>query len=232
MLKRTKALLIIGCCVFGLSVSGIIVYKSAFAKASKDSSLGKSLKTAVFDGDKHNKVVAKVNGISISKADVNYIIWVDNNSIDSNNKSRNESDAIQKCAKEKLLLSEAKKHNVSLTDNEIKKMREQLKSSVPNNPKENQDFISALGMTEDQVIDFILQKQVEYKIEYKYLSSEVLPLVLSDTYETKNSALADSITDLKSLKSDADGNQKKQKILNLFEAYKNMLLSDAKLEIT
>lgn len=230
MSKKMKVLIIVVCCVIGLSIIGIIVCKTAFAKPAKDSSLAKSLKSSVLDSG-NEKVVAKVNGISISKADVNYIMWVQKNSSDNNNKSMNETDAIKQSAKEKLLLSEAKSHNVSLTDDEIAKMRELLKSSVANNPEGNKDFISELGLSEDEVIDFTLQKQVDYTIENKYLTSVVMPLVLSKTYKTKNSELSEAITTYKSVDKDKFGNKQQQNILNLFEAYKNMLLSNAKLEI-
>lgn len=231
MSRKIKIFAITGCLIFTLGVCGVMVYSFAYTKDTKASSLGKGLKKAVFEKDVQNQVIARVNGINISQADVNFMIWEHDNSPDNNSSSdsMNQEEAIKEVAKEKLLLSEARKNNISLSDDQIQKMRSLLISSISNNLKENQDFINALEMSKDQVVDFVLQKEVAEKKMASYLSSKVLPMVLGDSYYTTDSNLNKAITELRRT---ADGNERMQRLSTMYDAYKNMLLNSADLELS
>lgn len=221
-----KAIALITIISIFLSASTVFAFTSGII--SKDFLAGKSLKEAKGN---ENKIVAKINGEDIYSDDVAFIKWQYNNSSSDSSQSVNtdksEKGIIEKIAKEKLSLQEAKKNGIALTDAELKSIKERVESSYNKNIELNDEFLKGLDITKDEFMKQMVTIEINRNIKTKFMK-KIFSDISNNSFLVSDKNLSKKIEDFRSYieqtKSNASNTnigEATSKILEIYDDYIN-----------
>jgi hypothetical protein len=206
---------------------------------SKATKLAKSYKENVKKKKDKDKIVAKVNDINIYASEVDYLKWqydcAPNGMKPFSEEDNNTANIIKIIAKDKLILDEAKRSKITLTDIEREQIQKINADSFDKNTKENQEFLDTVGMTKEEVTEMLVEMQANALIESRFISKKVVAMISDTKFQTDDKDLANLVAECQQFTKQTQNNQdsktKFEKVKNLYEAYKNSLFVKAKFKV-
>jgi len=214
-----------------LAIISLTIFSFASGIISKEFLFGQSLKEAKeINGD---IIVATINGDKIYKKDIAFIKWQYDNSTETNSQSLNidksDNGIITKIAKEKLIIQEAKKKGIIISNEELKSIQDRFNNSYSKNTEKNNDFINGLGVTKDEFIEQMVTLETNRIIKSKFLK-EITLSISNNTFITNDESFKNKIDEFKifveqsKANNNSDIGETSKKLLELYNAYIDSLL--------
>lgn len=173
-------------------------------------------------GSKTNKVVLIVNGEKITEKEIALIDFQINNQYVN---SKELKDAVDKTIKEYVILQDARKKKIELTNEEVKNIEKRVQGFIKKTDEETSMIIDALNMNYNEVLKFYSDRTKKLEIISKwndYITDAIInnAEINIDSQEFKNKYEEYKKNNSKSIKI----------VLELIELYQENLKDKAKIE--
>lgn len=221
-IKGNKKLIAVILCVSLLLIFSTLLY--AKGNISEIELQAKKYKDSVWSIKGNDVVVATVGDVKVYEWEVADYKWQYENSPDGEkpfSESENTTEGIIKMiAKRKLFLAEAQKYGIEISDDKRQEIRKRVLDSFDKNLEKNQLYIDALGVTKEEMIEFVTESHIEALIE-RELIKKMIPTLLDDKFSTSDENLKTKIDDFKK-------NKEPMGAYYILEEYKEFLYNNAK----
>ena len=118
--------------------------------------------------NKIDKTVLKVNGEEISEKEIALIDFQRNNQYV--NKDGEKIDAVDEAIKQYVILQDAEKNNITLTEEQEKDIRARIEKSIQNSTEEETEaLLDATNMTQEEFIEFFVDRERKLEIISKWM---------------------------------------------------------------
>ncbi len=175
--------------------------------------------------NKTDKKVLKVNGEEISEKEITIIDFQKNNQYV--NKDGEKINAVDEAIKQYVILQDAEKNNITLTEEQEKDIKARIEKSIQNSTKEeNEALLDAFNMTQEEFIEFYVDRTKKLEIISKWnytISNKINNGELKIEDEEFNNKCQE-------YQKSEEPSTRVKLLLELVELYKNYLMEQATVE--
>lgn len=199
------------------------VYSTELSKEQKEDVIS-NLKEYSEDTDNYK---IDVNGERISKEEIELTKFQTNNDFRiSKSQKKSEDEIIQDVIKNHVILQDAKKNNITLTQTESEEIEKNIDEYTNQNIQETKDIANALNMDYDTFIEFYKTRRKNLEIISKW-KVNLANLINEEKIQIDDSEFNNKY---KSYKNATDNKQRSSLLVELVEVYENYILKKAEIK--
>ena len=171
--------------------------------------------------NKTDKTVLKVNGEEISEKEIAYIDFQKNNQYV--NKDGEKINAVDEAIKQYVILQDAEKNNITLTEEQEKDIKTRIEKSIQNSTEEETEaLLDAINMNQEEFIEFSVDRERKLEIISKWIV-EIMIKIDNGEIEINDEEFNNKYSEY--IKSN-----KTTSLLDLVDIYENYLIEQATVE--
>lgn len=232
IMKNIKVIISAIAVLIVVALTTIIVFSTGIL--TKAQLTGETIKE-IKDKNKDN-IVAVLNGENIYQYEVSIMKW-QNENINSKKLvniefATDEESILKELIRQKIILQEAKKLNIELSEEEILMINESEKKQYERNIEENTKFIEGLGISKEIFISELVEKEKNRIISSRF-KQKIIPEIIAGKIKSSNDSINQKISDFNLLKPESNLNLDliASKIQDIFYEYLDILISNSDLEL-
>ena len=200
-----------------------MVYSTELSEEQKENVIS-NLKEYSEDTDDYK---IYVNGERISKEEIELIKFQTNNDFRiSKSQKKSEDEIIQDIIKNHIILQDAKKNNITLTQTESEEIENSIDEYTQQDIQETKDIANALDMDYDTFIEFYKTRRKNIEIISKW-KINLANLINEEKVQINDGEFNDKY---KSYKNTTDNKQRSSLLLELVEIYENYIIKNAEIK--
>lgn len=203
----------------------IYVLANSNQKEDEENEQLKEMKDFFSQGNS-NEIIARVNGEDITQDDINKESWLESNST-SSNKEISQETALNNIIRNKVILQEAKKDNIELSDEEKEIVKKLVEQAYDNDIEFSNEVIKITNQTREEYIKEVIEADIERRtisLWHGKITTEIMENKISIEDENFNKKLRELQN------SDDDLAQGTKLLRQTYEAYVDYLVKNSSVD--